>query len=61
MDPGFKVWLPTLNVIEPAKLIRIAWAVLFYGEKFDIHRAGVPRSVLAAMAGQSSNEDAAAA
>ena len=44
-----------------AKLIRIAWAVLFYGEKFDIHRAGVPRSVLAAMAGQSSNEDAAAA
>ena len=44
-----------------AKLIRIAWAVLFYGEKFDIHRAGVPRSVLAAMASQSSNEDAAAA
>ncbi|WP_228025651.1 hypothetical protein [Sutterella faecalis] len=44
-----------------AKLIRIAWAVLTYGKKFDIHRAGVPRSVLAAMAVQPSNEAAAAA
>lgn len=32
-----------------AKLLRIVWALLTYGEKFDIHKAGVPRSVLAAM------------
>ena len=44
-----------------AKLIRIAWAVLTYGEKFNIRRAGVSRSVLAAMAGQPCNEAAAAA
>ena len=43
------------------KLIRIAWAVLTYGEKFNIRRAGVSRSVLAAMAGQPCNEAAAAA
>ena len=32
-----------------AKLLRIVWALLTYGEKFDSHKAGVPRSVLAAM------------
>ncbi|MBM6705146.1 IS110 family transposase, partial [Sutterella massiliensis] len=32
-----------------AKLLRIVWALLTYKEKFHIHKAGVPRSVLAAI------------
>lgn len=32
-----------------AKLLRIVWALLTYKEEFNIHKAGVPRSVLAAI------------
>lgn len=32
-----------------AKLLRIIWALLTYKEKFDIRKAGVPRSMLAVM------------
>ena len=43
------------------KLIRIIWAVLTHGEKFDISKVSVSRSVLAAAGGRKADLEVAAA
>ena len=35
-----------------AKLVRIMWALLTYGEEFDLHKAGVSRAMLAKMSAE---------
>ena len=44
-----------------AKLIRIMWAMLTHGEKFDISKVSVSRSVLAAASGRKADLEVAAA
>ena len=49
LRPTDKLAQDTKNYTLPAKLLRIVWALLTYKEEFNIHKAGVPRSVLAAI------------
>ena len=39
-----------------AKLVRIMWALLTYGEKFDLHKAGVSRAMLVKISTEPSNQ-----
>ena len=43
-----------------AKLVRIMWALLTYGEEFDLHKAGVSRAMLAKMSAEPSAQGATA-